>query len=190
MSKQVTSYVLAVFVGLIILGSNRAALAADDCLAGPNRSPAPGGHWYYHRDRASDRKCWYLVEPAARAPTADAMQPQPAPDPFPQPFGSFFSSLSTGFSGSANGAQTVAPAPDARGPQGAPADDRNADTAPARDLHPARRPAAVATLAPKPHQATHPRAPAEPADEHAAATPDQAGRDALFQEFLRWRERQ
>jgi hypothetical protein len=191
MSKQVTSYVLAVFVGLIILGSNRAALAADDCLAGPNRSPAPGGHWYYHRDRASDRKCWYLVEPAARTPTADAMQPQPAPEPSPQPgFGSFFSSLSAGFPGSANGTQPVAPAPDARSPQAAPADDlRYADTAPARDLRPARRPAAVAAL-PKPHQPTHPRPPAEPADEHAAAPPDQAERDALFQEYLRWRERQ
>jgi hypothetical protein len=191
MSKRVTSFVLAVFVGLIMLGSNRPALAADDCLEGPTREPAPGGHWYYHRDRASDRKCWYLVEPAARAPTADAMQPQPAPDAFPQPgFGSFFSSLSSGFSGSANGTQTVAPAPDARGPQGAPADDRNADTAPARELHPARRPATVATLAPKPHQPTHPRVPAQPADEHAAAPPDQAQSDALFQEFLRWRERQ
>lgn len=189
MSKWVTSCVLAVFVGLIMLDSNRAALAADDCLVGPNRPPAPGGHWYYHLDRANDRKCWYLVEPAARTPTADAMQPAPAPSPQPvaqpaaQPgFGSFFSSLSTGFPGSANGTQPVAP--DARSAQVAPADDRNADTAPARNLQPARRPATLAALAPKPHQPTRPRPPAG----HAAAPPDQAERDALFQEFLRWRE--
>lgn len=192
MSKRVMSCVLAVFVGLIMLDSNRAALAADDCLAGPNRPPAPGGHWYFHLDRASDRKCWYLVEPATRTPTAEAAQPQSAPEPSPQPgFGSFFSSLSAGFPGSASGTQPVASTPDARSPQGAPADDlRNAEATPVRDLHPARRPATVAALAPKPHQPVHPRPPAEPVDEHAAAPPDQAERDALFQEFLRWRERQ
>jgi len=33
---------------------------ADDCLAEPN-SPAPeGSHWYYHMDRATQRKCWYV----------------------------------------------------------------------------------------------------------------------------------
>jgi hypothetical protein len=184
------SCVLAVFVGLIMLGGNRPVLAADDCLAGPSRPPAPGGHWYYHRDRASDRKCWYLVEPAARAPTAEATQPAPEPPPQPvsQPgFGSFFSSLSAGFPGPANGTQPVASTPDARSPQAAPADDpRNAEAAPPHDLHPAHRPAALAALAPKPRQPTH----ARPPDEQAAGTPDQAERDALFQEFLRWRERQ
>ncbi len=196
MSTRVMSCVLAVFVGLIMLGGNRSVLAADDCVAGPSRPPAPGGHWYYHRDRASDRKCWYLVEPAARAPTAEAMQPQPAPEPSPQPvsqpdFGSFFSSLSAGFPGSANGTQPVAPTPDARSPQAAPADGlRNAEAAPAHDLQPAHRPVALSALAPKPRQPTHARPPAEHADEQAAGPPDQAERDALFQEFLRWRERQ
>jgi len=197
MSKRVTSFVPAVstglFVAVIVLGANRSAVAADDCLAAPNRPPAPGGHWYYHLDRGNDRKCWYLVEPDARAPAAEAMQPQPAPEPSSQPtpqpgFGAFFSTLSTGFSGAT---ATQPPAPDARGPQAAPADDlKNTEAAPARDLHPARRPAAVTALAPKPHQPAHARPPEEHADEHAAAPPDQAERDALFQEFLRWRERQ
>jgi hypothetical protein len=33
---------------------------ASDCLTAPN-SPAPkGSHWYYHLNRASQRKCWYM----------------------------------------------------------------------------------------------------------------------------------
>lgn len=33
---------------------------ADDCLAAPN-SPAPkGSHWYYHLNRATQQKCWYV----------------------------------------------------------------------------------------------------------------------------------
>jgi hypothetical protein len=36
------------------------AARADDCLTEPN-SPAPeGSHWYYHIDRATQRKCWHV----------------------------------------------------------------------------------------------------------------------------------
>jgi hypothetical protein len=192
MSKCVVSCVPAgLFIAVIVFGANRTAVAADDCLAGPDRPPAPGGHWYYHLDHASDRKCWYLVEPEARAPTAEAVPSQPALQPQPQPqqspqqpgFGAFFSTLSAGFSGS-TAAQP--PAPDARGPQAAPPDDlKTTEAAPVRALHPARGPAAVAALAPKPHQL---RPPVAHPDEHAPTSSDQAERDALFQEFLRWRE--
>jgi hypothetical protein len=186
MSKCVVSCVPAVsaglFVAVIVLGANRTAVAADDCLAGPDHPPAAGGHWYYHLDHASDRKCWYLVEAAARAPTAEAVQPQPEPSPQPTPqpgFGAFFSTLSTGFPGSTAAQPSTT---DARGPQTAPAEDvRTTQAAPARGA------AAVAALAPKPH---HPRPPVAHPDGHAAATSDQAERDALFQEFLRWREHQ
>lgn len=33
---------------------------AGDCLAQPNSSAPAGNHWYYHTDRATQRKCWYL----------------------------------------------------------------------------------------------------------------------------------
>ena len=98
MSKRVPAFVQATFVGLLaiagtMLGTNqRAALAADDCLAGPTRAPAPGGHWYFHLDRASNRKCWYLVEPDVRGPTAEGLESQPPGEAPPPPgFGSFFS---------------------------------------------------------------------------------------------------
>jgi hypothetical protein len=185
MSKRVISCVKVVSAGLfataIVLGANRATLA-DDCLAAPNRPPAPGGHWYYHLDHATDRKCWYLVEP--RAPTAEVTEPQPASEPPPQPtFGSFFSSL--GFTGS-----TRQPDPttgDARILQTARPDERTDDAA-GRQPRVTRQPVAQASLVQKPHRPPHARPPAE--HDEPAASPAQAERDALFQEFLKWRERQ
>jgi hypothetical protein len=183
MSKRVISCIKVVSAGLIamaiMLGSNRAA-RADDCLAAPSRPPAPGGHWYYHLDHATDRKCWYLVEP--RAPTAEA-EPQPASEPPPQPpFGSFFSSL--GFTGS-----TRQPDPttgDARILQPVRPDERS-DDATGRQPRVARPPVTEAALVQKPHR-PHVRPPVE--HDEPAASPTQAERDALFQEFLKWRERQ
>ena len=129
MSKRVISCVNAITVCLIataaLLGSNHATLA-DDCLAGPNRPPAPGGHWYYRLDRAADRKCWYLVEPPARAPTTEAPAPPPVSrgGPPQPPFGSFFSSL--GFAGSTPQPDTTG---DARIMQSTRPDDPRSDDA-------------------------------------------------------------
>jgi hypothetical protein len=190
MSKRIVSWVPTACVGLLaaatLLGTNRAAPAGNDCLAGPNRAPGQGGHWYYHLDHASNRKCWYVAEPEARSPTAQAAEPQPAPDPVPQPpqptFGTFFSSL--GFPGAQPNT-----AGDVRVAQPAPADDLKTDlAAPARRSRMLRHPDAEAALAPKPHRPAHARPPAEHADEGAAPPLNQAERDALFQEFLRWRE--
>jgi hypothetical protein len=38
----------------------QAAVQADDCLAAPDGQPAPGGHWRYRIDRATNRHCWYV----------------------------------------------------------------------------------------------------------------------------------
>jgi hypothetical protein len=172
----------ASLLGASLLGTSLLAqptYAADDCLAAPNRAPAPGGHWYFHHDHASDRKCWYLVEPPPQTPIAQAPQSQPAPDPLPPPpppgLGSFFSSL--GF---------AAPPPpntigDPRIAQPAPADDPRTGEA--------ERTSRMA-LASKQHRLVHLRTPAEHTDERPAASLNQAERDALFGEFLKWRERQ
>ena len=177
MPKRFMSCVPAVFVGLsagaIVLNTNYATLA-DDCLAGPNRPPAPGGHWYFHFDKAGNRKCWYLVEAATRPSTVEAPEIQPVGAP-PQPtLGSFFSLMGL------PGAPT--------GPQPARPDElRNDATAPQPGT--ARRPDTQAALAAKPHRLPPAaRAPVERVDERPAS-PDQTERDALFQEFLRWRER-
>jgi hypothetical protein len=196
MSKHVISCVPALCAGLlatvIMLESDFATLAADDCLAGPNRPPhRQGGHWYYRVDHAANRKCWYLVEPAARGPAADAPEPQPASEAAPQlTFGSIFSAFAAGFPRATAGAQPDPTTGDARITQTArPDDPRNDAIAPGRSPRIARRPDAVAALVPKPRRPAHARPPAEHADEQAVP-PAQAERDALFQEFLKWRQRQ
>ena len=51
---------------------------ADDCLTAPN-SPAPqGSHWYYHLDRATQRKCWYVHAPGQPAQQATTATTGPA----------------------------------------------------------------------------------------------------------------
>jgi hypothetical protein len=188
MPKRVISCVpIGLLATVIVLGTNYATLAADDCLVGPNRPPAQGGHWYYRVDRANNnRKCWYLVEPGAQMPVAEApeLQPQQPPGAPPQPtLGSFFSSLTAGFPGSTPGAQGDPTTGDARIMQPARADDpRNGQPGP-------NRPPRIA-LASKQHRPVHLRPPVEPTEEQPAASLNQAERDALFEEFLRWKERQ
>jgi hypothetical protein len=68
----------------ISIAASTITARADDCLAEPN-SPAPAGsHWYYHFDKATQRKCWYIhakdqsVQPAAAQATSDPASLPPA----------------------------------------------------------------------------------------------------------------
>ena len=45
------------------------ASATDDCITESNLVPPKGSRWYYHIDRATDRKCWYIAA-LASAPAA------------------------------------------------------------------------------------------------------------------------
>jgi hypothetical protein len=194
MSKCVNCCGPALRVGLIastmILGANAGAGATEECLTAPNRAPGPGGHWYFHFDRNQDRKCWYLTAPAPQpaaeeapaSPLAPTVTTAPAPNP-PPSFGSIFSSWTAGFSSA---------------PAAPPPDTANA-TAPARpdDAAAPRQPRAVhrsdsqqAALTPKPRRPPPARAPVAHADDGGTASLTEAERDALFQEFLRWRGRQ
>jgi hypothetical protein len=38
------------------------AVAAEECIAGPNKESPAGHHWYYRVDRSTKRHCWYLGE--------------------------------------------------------------------------------------------------------------------------------
>jgi hypothetical protein len=62
----------------------RAAPAADECLSAPNHQPSEGSHWYYHVDRTSNRKCWYL-RPAGEEVRSIAPKPEPRHVPVTQP---------------------------------------------------------------------------------------------------------
>jgi hypothetical protein len=50
--------VVVVIGGLIM--ARDGTRAAEDCLEQPNGQAPQGGHWYYHTDRATNRKCWVL----------------------------------------------------------------------------------------------------------------------------------
>jgi hypothetical protein len=52
---------------------------ADDCLTAPNSSAPQGSHWYYHIDRASQRKCWHFRAPGEPAQDATAATSEAAP---------------------------------------------------------------------------------------------------------------
>ncbi|NEU97672.1 hypothetical protein [Bradyrhizobium uaiense] len=78
------------------------AKTADTCQPAPKGTAPAGSHWFYHLDRSTQKKCWYLgdaknkvvaktataqQQPVA-APdtaTADATPPQSQPAPAPQP---------------------------------------------------------------------------------------------------------
>jgi hypothetical protein len=52
--------------------------AAETCIAAPN-APAPqGSHWYYRLERATQRKCWRLVQQPQSAAKQAAAAPEPA----------------------------------------------------------------------------------------------------------------
>ena len=53
------------FVSVFLLSGAGASLSidsarADTCLAAPKTAAPSGQHWYYHIDRATRHKCWYL----------------------------------------------------------------------------------------------------------------------------------
>ncbi len=58
---------------------------ADDCLAQPDSSAPGGSHWYFHVDRATQRKCWYLrtVDQQAQQPAAHTASPVTSTTPVP-----------------------------------------------------------------------------------------------------------
>jgi hypothetical protein len=47
---------------------------ADDCLAAPNSTAPRGSHWYYHLNRVTQQKCWYVrsTEKPQQSVTAQA----------------------------------------------------------------------------------------------------------------------
>ena len=149
------------------------AARADDCLREPPRAD-PGVRWAYYTDRATNRRCWYRIDPAARAPVASA--PEPSPHDPTAPFGAFFSWWTAG------PGNPSAPPSDPRAAPGPRPDDPRID---ARPRPPRPSSAEVAVTERPPHRsgtAAHVETP------QARLTPTE--RDALFRDFLHWQEQQ
>jgi hypothetical protein len=87
MPKRITLFVAGTFVSLLAAFalttlSGRAVRAAE-CITEPNADSPQGSHWYYHLDRASNRKCWNLKP---QGPNQVALPvPLPSPRPISQP---------------------------------------------------------------------------------------------------------
>jgi hypothetical protein len=76
----------AVLIGAALIVCTSPVMA--ECLVEPNRDTPPGQHWYYHLDRGSDRKCWYLhavVPGGAEAPAMELQSVRPQRRPIPAP---------------------------------------------------------------------------------------------------------
>jgi hypothetical protein len=61
-SGRLTSFalvLLTIISGAMVLGPFDFA-RADNCLAAPNSTAPNGSHWYYHLNRATQQKCWYV----------------------------------------------------------------------------------------------------------------------------------
>jgi hypothetical protein len=74
---------LAVFASLLAvpLTMMPGRAAPEGCLAGPDRQPPEGSHWYYRLDRETHRKCWYLGQQGAKVHRVAVPRPDRATRP-------------------------------------------------------------------------------------------------------------
>jgi hypothetical protein len=196
MPRRHISFITAVAAGLLaaemVLDPNE-PLVADDCLVQPGGPSAPGGHWYYHSDSVNNRKCWYFVQPQTKMPQVQAPEAQPSSDGTSQPtLLSFFSSLTAGFTGTNPSEARVTTVGDERSNQAARSDSpKNVASLPAaKRAGTGPDPNSSATIKPKQLGQLPAKPRGQQANERASPPLTEADRDALFKEFLRWKERQ
>ena len=194
MRNRVMSILLVVTSRIIAAGALTtfqavAVLAAGDCATKPNVRTPPGGHWYYHVDAVSNRKCWFLRQEEVEGSPAPSSQAQSPTDIVRQLRStSWFSSLASAFSPTSGQGQGQAP-------QSENGTIRNAPDAPKREEFLKKEPQI-------PLQSSHKKQPPK-LGERLSAPPsekqildqrstalDQASSDALFRQFLLWQERQ
>jgi hypothetical protein len=140
-------------------------LAANDCLDHANLMTGQSEHWYYRVDRMSGRKCWYRVLEITTLPQ------QPSPRAARLPFSSLFASLDA-MSATRSISQSDSVEGDIRGIRlGKPQAPRSNEPVPTLWHQAAAKPFAAVKS-------------------RASRLPDQRDRDALFQQYMRWREQQ
>jgi hypothetical protein len=84
MANRTGNFATAVLIGslasvTLIVATNGAAHAADNCLSGPKGAAPKGSHWYYRIDHATKRNCWYVRaegEKPATSQTSSVTEPQ------------------------------------------------------------------------------------------------------------------
>jgi hypothetical protein len=164
--------VLVATIAIHFCGSVRADSA---CLAQPSQPAAEGMRWSAHYDRSKGRKCWILVDASTNGHDASQAQPNAAATAV-ETLSSQIASLLGNLTGASANVTPQATAPQVgaasvpRKPQGNGANASKADNSARADQR-------------------------STGEGHAAAkrvspTPTELEREALFEEFLRWRESQ
>jgi hypothetical protein len=139
--------------------------AQAECITQPNQQAPDGAHWSLHFDPVKNRRCWVLVDSASGDP--------PAPEPQP--------AAPSGLSSLQSFLSNITGSPSAQPPE-APA---SPTAAPPRKLQPRVARPSVANVNGTDHPVrTEQKADAQPARHEMT----RGERDALFEEFLRWRE--
>jgi hypothetical protein len=89
---QRSSTLLIANVALVSLAAGSATMigparSADECTASPNRAAPAGQHWYFRRDPASKRQCWFLAAQGAKVqkPVTPGVKPRQPEDPVVAP---------------------------------------------------------------------------------------------------------
>jgi hypothetical protein len=172
---------------LTALGLNGTVLAAGTCIEGPKA----GRHWDYRVDPANHRKCWYVTGTGLKTQEGAPLQPTPSPTSTPNStLLSWFASLSTGPPGSASPGQPSTTRASAVPPTAPGEALQVVHTVPKKRLRPARRFESKGATTAERNQQPPSRSSAEHAEQINTQPPDQAAQDALFLEFLRWKELQ
>ena len=177
MRKRATSFgpvvATVVLATAIAAGIHNPVLAESACLENPGQQSTKGAHWYYRSDRATGRKCWYVVDESTNAHDAATSQGQATAAPTDT-----LSSRLANLFGSLTGATTAA-TPQANSTSELRAFQSNAAAAPKMERGVRADQADSATeLAEK------------RTSKGDTPTLTQAKRNALFEEFVRWQESQ
>jgi hypothetical protein len=83
-AKLASAFIVTAAIGLGGLAAglpDYVATAADGCLTEPNDATSQGQHWYYHLERGTGRKCWYLRGEGEQSARADAPAAVPSRKP-------------------------------------------------------------------------------------------------------------
>jgi len=171
--------VYLIFVAMIAVFFSSPAWAENACIEQPSQPAPDGAHWSIHYDRAKGRKCWFLTDAKGRDVTASQAQPSAAPMPAPvDSLSSQIASLLGSLTGAAESAlpQASASQGDAQQP------------GPARGPRKPRGNGANAARADNSVQAEQKGAGEGRAVKHVSSPLTEPEREALFEEFLRWRQ--
>jgi hypothetical protein len=157
------------------------AAAGEACVGAPNRHADSGGHWYYRVDRVHHRRCWYQKSYATTPSRESSGGADASSDPGTRPaVVSWLSSMVSSVGGS-NAVRTEEPVPATTGATSA----QQPQEPPRRRAKPDVKRVAASKVA-----AQKVSAPISEAGRPANALPYDTGkREALFREFLEWRQK-